>query len=257
MMQYVAKANRLPTVAGPSPAASSSPPSPVLAVQQPVSSGVSPVFLATPTGRSSTMFAASKSAFTTPVFSPASNFGADEKASDAFSPALRRVSPTSVASPLGGGIAGDPYLPQGIVGIRLNYDRHYSSTEMVFEPVNREAPHRAPMFCSPCRSDNEDDTADVMSPSTVASAVSSSLPPHSSGSASYLKLRSSRLGSSKGSSHGRDRAFTSTMPPSTASPTPQNLKDNPERLAKVKTEMCRYYELGGLKHCPWGDKCKY
>ena len=255
MQQYVVKANRRPTMTGPSPAASSSPPSPVVTMmQQPVSSSaVTPVFLATPTGRSSTMFAASKSVFTTPVFSPTSNFGVDVKASDAFSPALRRVSPTSVVSPLEGGIARGPDLPRGIVGIRLHYDRQFASTEMVFEPVNRAAPHRVPMFCSPSRSGNEDDTADVTSPSTAASAVSS--PPHSSGSASYLKLRSSRVGSSNGTCYGRNRA--STVSPAPASPTPQNLKDNPERLAKVKTEMCRYYELGGLKNCPWGDKCKY
>lgn len=37
--------------------------------------------------------------------------------------------------------------------------------------------------------------------------------------------------------------------PASATPTPQNLVDNPERLAKVKTEMCVYYEKG--KRCPW------
>ncbi len=51
-----------------------------------------------------------------------------------------------------------------------------------------------------------------------------------------------------------DRASTNATSPT--SPTPQNLKDNPERLAKVKTEMCRYFELGGIKNCPWGDNCK-
>ena len=48
----------------------------------------------------------------------------------------------------------------------------------------------------------------------------------------------------------------SPPPPSPAlTPTPQNLKDNPERLAKVKTEMCRYYEQG--IECPWGYRCNY
>lgn len=37
-------------------------------------------------------------------------------------------------------------------------------------------------------------------------------------------------------------------------PTPQNLKDNPERQAKVKTEMCRYYEEG--KKCRYGIHCE-
>ena len=248
MQHYFAKSNRPSTMAGPSPAASSHPSSPVLTMQQPASSAVAPAFLATPTGRSSNMFAASKSTFITPVISPAI-IGVSGKSSDAFNPALRRVSPASVASPFEGGIVGDPHLPRGIGGIRLNYDRHYASSEMVFEPVNRGAPQRAPLVCSPCKSGKEiDDTATVSSLSAAASAVS---PPQSSGSASYLKLRSRRLGSSNG---GRNRA--STMSPASASPTPQNLKDNPERLAKVKTEMCRYYELGGLKNCPWGDKCK-
>lgn len=41
-----------------------------------------------------------------------------------------------------------------------------------------------------------------------------------------------------------------------AAPTPQNLRDNPERLAKVKSEMCHYYEKGGAKACPFGANCK-
>ncbi|KAL7537243.1 hypothetical protein ACHAXR_007688 [Thalassiosira sp. AJA248-18] len=40
-------------------------------------------------------------------------------------------------------------------------------------------------------------------------------------------------------------------------PTPQNLRDNPERMAKVKTEMCHYYEDGSAKKCPWGANCNY
>lgn len=40
-------------------------------------------------------------------------------------------------------------------------------------------------------------------------------------------------------------------------PTPQNLRDNPERMAKVKTEMCQYYEKAGPKNCPFGNNCKY
>ena len=41
------------------------------------------------------------------------------------------------------------------------------------------------------------------------------------------------------------------------SPTPQNLRDNPERLAKVKTEMCHFYEEGGVKNCPFGASCEF
>ena len=221
-----------------------SPPSPVLKMRQPVSSAKSPGFITTPTGRSS-LFAASKSAFSTPVFSLASNVGVGEKASDAFSLKLREVSPTSVASLLPmEGIARGPPISGGIASIKLNYDHRSPSSEMVFEPASRESSRRVPMFCSPCRNIHEDDTSDVTSPSPSAAAAAAV---GSSRSASLLKLRSSNR-----SSNGRSRA--SDMSPT--SPTPQNLKDNPERLAKVKTEMCRYFELGGLKNCPWGDKCK-
>jgi len=203
----------------------------------------------------------------TPIFSLPSNIGVCEKAVNSFSPALRGVSPTSVATSLAtprmGGISRGPRLPGGIVDIRRSYDRGSPSSEKVFEPVDRESQRRVPMpmpmTCSPCRNINQDDTADVdvSSPIAAASVASS---PHITGSAPFLKLRKGgdRLGgSSNRSSHGRRRAPTSTMSPASASPTPQNLKDNPERLAKVKTEMCRYYELGGLKNCPWGDKCKF
>ena len=39
-------------------------------------------------------------------------------------------------------------------------------------------------------------------------------------------------------------------------PTPQNLRDNPERLAKVKTEMCHYFQEGGARACPYGANCE-
>lgn len=39
-------------------------------------------------------------------------------------------------------------------------------------------------------------------------------------------------------------------------PTPQNLRDNPERLAKVKSEMCHFYDAGGVDHCPFGANCE-
>lgn len=38
--------------------------------------------------------------------------------------------------------------------------------------------------------------------------------------------------------------------------TPQNLRDSPERRAKVKTEMCTYYMKGGVESCPYGNKCE-
>ena len=40
----------------------------------------------------------------------------------------------------------------------------------------------------------------------------------------------------------------------TTSPTPQNLRDNPVRLAKVKSELCQYYSSG--QRCPFGDRCE-
>ncbi len=45
-------------------------------------------------------------------------------------------------------------------------------------------------------------------------------------------------------------------PPPQGHVTPQNLRDNPERLAKVKTEMCLYIdENGSFKNCPYGAEC--
>ena len=38
-------------------------------------------------------------------------------------------------------------------------------------------------------------------------------------------------------------------------PTPQNLRDNPERQAKVKTELCQFWIDG--KECPWGINCNF
>jgi hypothetical protein len=228
--------------------------SPVRTMQkQPVSSSsaASPVFYATPTGRSSTIFATSKSECSTPVFSLPTDIGVGEKkATGAFAPSLRVVSPTSVASPLAtprmgmGGISSGPRLPGGIVGIRLNYDHLSPSREMVFETVDRESPppRRVHLTCSPCSNTDVEDTAEAESTSS-----------HPRISASLLKLRSGSLSSTKSSSHGRSSRASTISP---ASPTPQNLKDNPERLAKVKTEMCRYFELGGIENCPWGDKCK-
>eukprot|EP00984_Skeletonema_dohrnii_P032218 scaffold25888_cov174-Skeletonema_dohrnii-CCMP3373.AAC.1 len=259
MQQHIARPKR-PTAVAMAYPSGRSPRSPVLTMHQhqTVSSSTSPVFIATPTGRSSTMFATSKTEFSTPIFSLPSNIGVGEKVVDAFSPALRGVSPTSVASPLAtprmGGISRCPHLPGGIVGIRRSHDHGSPSSEKVFEPVDRESQRRVPMpmTCSPCRNIKQDDTADV----DVTSPTAAASTPHITGSAPFLKLRKDgRLGSSNRSSH--ERRGASTMSPASASPTPQNLKDNPERLAKVKTEMCRYYELGGLKNCPWGDKCNY
>ena len=47
------------------------------------------------------------------------------------------------------------------------------------------------------------------------------------------------------------------VPCETDRPTPQNLRDNPERLAKVKTEMCHFFEEGGSEACPFGSNCNY
>ena len=46
-----------------------------------------------------------------------------------------------------------------------------------------------------------------------------------------------------------------TRPSSCSSPLPQNLKGDPYRQAKVKTELCLYYARG--KECPFGPRCNY
>lgn len=59
---------------------------------------------------------------------------------------------------------------------------------------------------------------------------------------------------------GGERPSQNHQPPSGhATPvTPQNLRDNPERLAKVKTEMCHFIdENGGFTSCPYGVNCEY
>lgn len=222
-------------------------PSPVRTMQQPVSSLASPVFIATPTGRSS-LFAPSKEVLFTPIFSPTYAICVGEKPTGAFGPPLREISPTSVSSPLAmpsvWGTSAPRIAAGGLVGIRLNYDHRSPSHEMIFEPTNR-SPRRVHVLCPPRDKDNTvKDTASDSPPKLAAST--SSFKPLSKMSSS------SSITSTHNSSHKRSRA--STMSP--ASPTPQNLKDNPERLAKVKTEMCRYYELGGIQNCPWGDACK-
>ena len=44
-------------------------------------------------------------------------------------------------------------------------------------------------------------------------------------------------------------------PSSCPSPLPQNLKGDPHRQAKVKTELCIHYARG--KICPFGSRCNY
>ena len=47
----------------------------------------------------------------------------------------------------------------------------------------------------------------------------------------------------------------SSSPPLTCPVAPQNLKGDPQRQAKVKTELCVHYLNGSS--CPFGDKCNY
>ena len=74
-----------------------------------------------------------------------------------------------------------------------------------------------------------------------------------------INRRSANRSNNTSSGNGGERNNT---PPSSNNNnnnihTPQNLRDNPERLAKVKTEMCHYYEEGGAKACPFGANCKF
>lgn len=65
-------------------------------------------------------------------------------------------------------------------------------------------------------------------------------------------------GSTRGRRTSSDGGERQPPPPSPSGHvTPQNLRDNPERLAKVKTEMCVFYERGGAKNCPYGANCEY
>lgn len=80
----------------------------------------------------------------------------------------------------------------------------------------------------------------------------------------FPPIQGTSVSSHKGGDSTRGRRTSSDggeRPPPPTSPsghvTPQNLRDNPERLAKVKTEMCAFYERGGAKNCPYGANCEY
>ena len=47
----------------------------------------------------------------------------------------------------------------------------------------------------------------------------------------------------------------SSNDPATSAPLPQNLKGDPHRQAKVKTELCLFFSRG--KKCPFGPRCNY
>ena len=225
-------------------------------VQRPVSSVVSPVLIASPMGRPS-IFAASNGAFHTPVFSmPCTSVGIGEKPVDKVTSGLSESSPTSVASPLskphsvGGISSGEPRTMGGnLDATKLTYDYGHRSPpsrgEMVFEPIDRSSPRsKMNVLCSPCS--NNDTTGDDTGGKKPSPNLQTFQP--------FTKSRSGSINNSSYQKKRGDRASTNATSPT--SPTPQNLKDNPERLAKVKTEMCRYFELGGIKNCPWGDNCK-
>lgn len=221
-----------------------------------VSSVASPALIASPMGRPS-IFAASNGAFRTPVFStPCTSVGVGEKPMDMFTSGLSESSPTSVASPLskpnsvGGISSGEPRTIGGnLDATKLTYDYGHRSPpsrgEMVFEPIDRSSPRsKMNVLCSPCSNNDttREDTGGKKPPPTLQT---------------FQPFTKSRSGSINNSSYQKKRGDrVSTNATSPTSPTPQNLKDNPERLAKVKTEMCRYFELGGIKNCPWGDNCK-
>ena len=78
-------------------------------------------------------------------------------------------------------------------------------------------------------------------PPSLSSSANHRFP--KSPSKSHLSRGSTKLGGGHGS--GEEQ------------PTPQNLRDSPERLAKVKTEMCTYFLKGGSKSCPYGKNCEY
>ena len=227
-------------------------------VQRPVASVASPALIASPMGHPS-IFAASNGAFSTPVFSmPCPSVGVGEKPMDKVTSGRSERSPTSVATPLskpdsvGGISSGEPRTTGGnLDATKLTYDYGHRSPpsrgEMVFEPIDRSSPRsKMNVLCSPCS--NNDTTA------TGDDTGGKKSPPNLQTFQPFTKSRSGSINNSSYQKKRGDRASTNVTSPT--SPTPQNLKDNPERLAKVKTEMCRYFELGGIKNCPWGDNCK-
>ena len=88
-----------------------------------------------------------------------------------------------------------------------------------------------------------------VSPTSVTdtSYLYSQAPPPLSSSSNHRSTKSPSKRSTKLDGHGSGEEQL----------TPQNLRDSPERLAKVKTEMCTYFLKGGVKACPFGANCKF
>ena len=77
---------------------------------------------------------------------------------------------------------------------------------------------------------------------------------NSNNSPPTLPLMMGGLSLSSTSGHGQFPTTESGSGDNTNAP--QNLRDSPERRAKVKTEMCTYYMKGGVESCPYGNKCE-
>lgn len=117
-----------------------------------------------------------------------------------------------------------------------------------------------PLVGSPSK-DRPDSAASMESTDSCESRSSIGSLPHvssakvSGGSTVLVGVGQKKKSRKPASSPASPAIKDSSEEKSAKSPLPQNLRGDPFRSAKVKTELCRHYNTE--KGCPFGDKCNY
>lgn len=136
-------------------------------------------------------------------------------------------------------LPSDAYRKQVSISTMTRPSAHYSAKGGKDLQVARS--HGIPTVCPPCKPSTSTLQAAARKKNAAPVKFGPAPPPAAS-------VRPS------GGSNQRGPSPNSGENGRVQSPTPQNLRDNPERLAKVKTELCHYYNQA--RKCPWGDKCE-
>lgn len=140
---------------------------------------------------------------------------------------------------------------------RSPQSRLEGDTRSHFEPISPEISRLASASLQPGR--------DIQSPFEASSIrPMSSLSVETAGSKDSTSTYGSRSRATKELGSGKRRGKRKSGPSPShidqeavdkKSPPPQNLRGDPFRSAKVKTELCRHYNTE--KGCPFGNKCNY